>query len=94
MVLGPQNFGMDNMVGMGDLGGISVGVKIPKSVTDVLKLVPEIKKEAPAYAKALQAEAANTRSAVSSVGVIAETGVVALVFGGIIAALLFREKGK
>lgn len=74
--------------------GIDVKVKFPGPVTEALKLVPSLAKVAPLYARQVEQQTAKAQSAVDAVNLTVETIGVALVFGGIIVALLLREKGK
>lgn len=83
-------FGPHNM---GDLS-IDVSVKIPKPVTEALKLLPSLAKVAPLYTRQAEKQVARAESAIDAVNLTVQTLGVALVFGGIIAVLLFREKGK
>ncbi len=83
-------------IGPNNLGamGISVHVSLPKPVTEALKLAPSIAKIAPLYAREVEKQTAKAESAVDAVNLTVQTLGVALVFGGIIAVLLMREKGK
>ncbi len=81
------------LAGMDDLS-ISVDVKIPKPVTEALKLAPSFAKILPQYAHEAEKQTAKAESAVNSINLTIQTLGVALVFGGIIAILLLREKGK
>lgn len=83
MTIGPNAFG--------DMG-IDVSVKIPKPVTDALKLLPSLAQQAPKYTQEIEKQAASASAAVDAVNLTVETLGIALVFGGIIAVLLLREK--
>lgn len=72
--------------------GIDVSVKLPGPLTTALKLVPSIGQQLPKYAQSLEQQTARAQSAIDSVNLTVETLGIALVFGGIIVALLMREK--
>ncbi len=77
--------------GMGSLG-VSVSVKIPKPVTEALKLAPSIAKQLPAYTREAERQTAKAEAAIDSINLTVQTLGVAVVFSGIIAVLLLREK--
>jgi len=74
--------------------GISVDVKIPRPVTEALKLAPSLAQQLPKYAHEAEKQTAKAEGAIDSINLTIKTLGVALVFGGIIAILLLREKGK
>lgn len=78
---------------LGDLG-ISVGVKLPAPVTQALKLAPSLAQQAPKYLHELEKQTSKAESAVDSINLTIQTLGVALVFGGIVAVLLMREKSS
>ncbi len=67
-------------------------VKIPKPVTEALKLAPSIAQQFPRYAREAEKQTAKAEAAIDSINLTIQTLGVALVFGGIIAVLLMREK--
>ncbi len=77
--------------GFGSLG-ISVGVKLPKPLTEALKLAPSIAKQLPSYTREAEKQTAKAEAAIDSINLTIQTLGVAVVFGGIIAVLLMREK--
>ncbi len=79
--------------GLSDLS-LDVSVKIPKPVTEALKLLPSAAKILPQYAREAEKQTARAESAIDSINLTVQTLGVALVFGGIIAILLLREKEK
>ncbi len=87
----PTNINNHIPVPLGALG-ISVGVKLPKSVTDALKLAPSLAKELPKYTQQAERQIVKAEAAIDSVNLTIQTLGVAVVFGGIIIALLMREK--
>lgn len=76
---------------LGDLA-ISVGIKLPKPLTEALKLAPSISKQLPAYTREAEKQTAKAEAAIDSINLTIQTLGVALVFGGIIAVLLLRER--
>lgn len=76
---------------MGALG-ISVSVKLPKPVTEALKLAPSIAKTLPQYTRQVETQVVKAEAAIDAVNLTVQTLGVALVFGGIITVLLLREK--
>ncbi len=74
--------------------GIDVAVKLPKPLTEALKLAPSVAKALPLYAREAEKQTAKAEGAINSINLTIQTLGVALVFGGIIAILLLREKGK
>lgn len=85
MIIGPKTFGVGSL-------GISVGIKLPAPVTTALKLLPSLAQQAPKYTQEVEKQTAKAEAAVDAVNLTVETLGVALVFGGIIAVLLMREK--
>ncbi len=85
MTFGPENIGSL---------GISVGVKIPKQVTDFIKTVPDIRAEAKGTVKKAEAQVSRITAVGESAIVAAQAIAVVAVFGIIIASLLAREKKK
>ncbi len=90
MVLGPVNFLHQ---GFGDLA-IDVKVGLPKSVVEAAKLAPSIARQFPAYAHEFQKETARVSGVADAVNITVQTLGVGLLFGGIVIALLMREKKK
>lgn len=85
MFYGPNSFG--------DLS-IDVQVKIPKSLTEAAKIVPSLAKTFPQYAHEFQKETQRVTGVADAVNITVQTLGVALIFGGVIVALLLREKKK
>lgn len=78
---------------LGELG-IDAKVSLPKPLTEALKTLPQIRGEAKAIARTADAQASRVVASAEAATITAQTAVVALVFGGIIAALLLREGRK
>ncbi len=83
-------YGPDNLGAM----GISVDIKIPHSVTEAAKIVPSLAKTFPQYAHEFQKETQRVTGVADAVNITVQTLGVALIFGGVIVALLLREKKK
>lgn len=72
--------------------GISVQVKIPKPVTDALKLFPSLARQLPNYTAEAERQTSKAEASIDSINLTMQTLGVAVVFGGVIAVLLLREK--
>jgi hypothetical protein len=72
--------------------GISVSVKIPKSVNDLIKQVPDIRSELKQAGSDTQAQVARTLATGESIVRTVQVVGVILAFGAIISAVLLREK--
>ncbi len=85
---------VNNSIPVPTLGamGISVSVSLPKPLTTALKLVPSIAKTLPQYTQQAEKQIVKAEAAVDSINLTVQTLGVAVVFGGIIIALLMREK--
>lgn len=81
--IGPQS--------LSDLA-IDVQVKIPKPVTDALKLFPSLTKQLPLYTAEAERQTSKAEASIDSINLTMQTMGVAVVFAGVIAVLLLREK--
>lgn len=77
-------------VNLGGLG-ISASVKLPKSVTDTLKSLPQIREEAKDYVRVAETQVSRATAVGNSLTITVQTVGIAVVFGAVIAALLIRE---
>lgn len=85
MTWGPNNLGELSM---------SVGVKLPRSIVEASKEIPGLVKALPLYAQRVEQGARIAEAQADSWNVTFQALGVAAVFGGIIFALLLREKPK